>query len=57
VRTFLIRKGASRTTVRATAFVRPRQAPAPPVEVIDADYEIVEEEPRHRGRSGWTQPH
>lgn len=57
VRDFLIRKGASRATVRATAFVRTRSAPPGPAEVIDADYEIVEEQPRNRGRSGWTQPH
>jgi UPF0716 protein FxsA len=57
VRAQLIRWGASRVTVKAATFVRPgRSGPAP--DVIDADYEIVDEEmPRRSGRSGWTRPH
>jgi UPF0716 protein FxsA len=57
VRAFLIRKGASRATVRATTFVRARSGAARPAEVVDVDYEVVDEEQRNRGRSGWTQPH
>jgi UPF0716 protein FxsA len=51
VREALIRWGAARFTVRATGFAHPRPAP----EVIDADYEVVEDPgPAARGRSGWT---
>ena len=57
VRRFLIRLGVSQATVRATGFVRTRQPQPQAPDVIDVDFEVVEEEPRRRGRSGWTQPH
>jgi UPF0716 protein FxsA len=63
VRAFLIRRGASRATVRAASYVRvrPGMRPGRP-ETIEADYEVVEDpEPRARGEarggSGWTRPH
>jgi UPF0716 protein FxsA len=50
VREALIRWGAARFTVRAAGF-----AHRPTREVIDADYEVVEDPgPAARGRSGWT---
>ena len=55
VRTALIRRGAARTTVRVPTFghrARARQ----PEETIEADYEVVDDETRPRGNSGWTQP-
>ena len=44
VRALLIRRGASRVTVRAATYVRPaaRAARARP-ETIEADYEVVED--------------
>ncbi len=55
VREQLIRWGASRVTVRAAGYVRP--GPAPSREVIDADYEVIDEGGgRRRGTSGWTRP-
>jgi UPF0716 protein FxsA len=55
VREALIRLGASRVTVRAARYVRPRGTPAH--DVVDADYEVVEDPgPAARGRSGWTRP-
>jgi UPF0716 protein FxsA len=53
VRRALMRRGAARATVRATTYARTRR-PARPVETIDADYEIVGEQPRPPGPSGWT---
>lgn len=58
VRGWVISRGAARVTVRATSFASrggasPRRAP----DVIDADYEVVEDEtPARTGRSGWTKP-
>jgi UPF0716 protein FxsA len=55
VRTQLIGWGASRVTVRAAGYVRP--GPAPSRDVIDADYEVVDEgRGRRKGASGWTRP-
>jgi UPF0716 protein FxsA len=60
VRAQVIRWGASRLTVQAASFVQTRRGPAPgPRDIIDADYEIVDEtpdQPRRRGSSGWTRP-
>jgi UPF0716 protein FxsA len=53
VRRALMRRGAGRVTVRATSYARARRA-ARPVETIDADYEIIGEQPRPPGPSGWT---
>jgi UPF0716 protein FxsA len=54
VRRALMRRGAARVTVRATAYARARRAgPARPAETIDADYEIIGEQPRPPA-SGWT---
>jgi len=57
VRAQLIRWGASKATVRAASFVRTGRPAPGPGDVIEADYEIVDEGPARRGRSGWTQPH
>ncbi|HRO10912.1 FxsA family protein [Amaricoccus sp.] len=61
VRSFLIRRGASRVTVQAATYVRrsgPRPGTRPPPETIEADYEVVEEAPPPRnGGSGWTRRH
>jgi UPF0716 protein FxsA len=55
VRAQLIRRGASRVTVRASTYVRPRRAgPSGPVETIEADYEVVDDGTRRQGNSGWT---
>jgi UPF0716 protein FxsA len=59
VRTLLIGWGASRATVRAASYVHARRGPPRSPSVIDAEYEIVEDEGRRRGRpgaSGWTKP-
>jgi UPF0716 protein FxsA len=53
VRRALMRRGAARATVRATTYARTRRT-ARPAETIDADYEIVGEQPRPPGPSGWT---
>jgi UPF0716 protein FxsA len=55
VRALLIRRGASRATVRAAAYVRRP-------ETIEAEYEVVEDEGRRghdetRRGSGWTRRH
>ena len=57
VRSLLIRRGASRVTVRAASYVdrRPTGARERP-ETIDADYEVVEDARPRRGGSGWTRP-
>ena len=55
VRTALIRRGAARTTVHVSTFGR-RARPRQPEETIEADYEVVDDETRPRGNSGWTQP-
>jgi UPF0716 protein FxsA len=54
VRALLIRRGASRVTVRASTYVRPRRGPSGPVETIEADYEVVDDGTRRQGNSGWT---
>ena len=64
VRRLLIRRGASRVTVRAAGYVRrsghpQAHGPGPgqrPPETIDADYEVVDEA-QPQGSSGWTRPH
>jgi UPF0716 protein FxsA len=55
VRRLLIRGGASRMTVRAATYVRPGPA-RQPSEVIEAEYEVLDEPPRRPGGSGWTRP-
>ncbi len=59
VRQQVIQWGASRLTVRAAGFVRPRHAARRSTsDTIEADYEVVDPNlTRHRGTSGWTQPH
>jgi UPF0716 protein FxsA len=60
VRAMLIRRGASGVTVRAATYVRPgrsRQPPPQSPDVIEAEYEVMDDEtPRRPGRSGWTRP-
>jgi UPF0716 protein FxsA len=54
VRAALIRRGVARLLAGAEAAARRRPA-AGSVEIIEADYEIVEDEAARRpGRSGWT---
>jgi UPF0716 protein FxsA len=61
VRRALIRRGAARMTVQATAFARSRRpGGGPPPEIIDAEYEVIDDDvppgsdgPRPDG-SGWT---
>jgi UPF0716 protein FxsA len=56
VRRALMRRGAGRVTVRAATYARTRRPGAMrPPQTIDADYEIVGEQPRPPGPSGWTQ--
>jgi UPF0716 protein FxsA len=63
VRARLIRWGASRITVQAAGFARAQARHGGPrpdreVEIIEAEYEVVEE-PKERprpGGSGWTRP-
>jgi UPF0716 protein FxsA len=64
IRARLIRWGAARITVQAAGFARaqgragPGPGPQRGVEIIEAEYEVVEEpedRPR-RGGSGWTRP-
>ena len=59
VRDLLIRWGASKATVRAATYVRrPGGVRTAFPEVIEADYEVVDEpQPPSRRGSGWTQPH
>lgn len=58
VRRALVRRGAARVTVRATSYARahrPGGGSARPVEVIEADYEVVDGGTRPPGGgSGWT---
>jgi UPF0716 protein FxsA len=54
VRSTLIRRGAARTTVRVSTFAR---ASRPRAETIEPEYEIVDDDPRRSGSSGWTRPH
>lgn len=53
VRALVIRWGAARITVQAGGFTRTQAAPASR-DTIETDYEIVDDEPRRSGRSGWT---
>jgi UPF0716 protein FxsA len=56
VRRWVIARGGSQVTVRAAGVVRPRRtASAGGPEVIEAEYQVVEDAgPRRRGTSGWT---
>jgi UPF0716 protein FxsA len=66
VRTQLIRWGAARVTVQAAGFARSQgrggpgsgSGPQRDAEVIEAEYEVIEEpdERPRRGGSGWTRP-
>lgn len=56
VRSWLIAWGAARLTLRAATFAQAAGPGRRPAEVIEADYEIVDEPtpPRRSGDSGWT---
>jgi len=54
VRAALIAWGASKVTVQAATFARGRGRRGPPPDTIDADFEVIDDEPSRQGDSGWT---